>query len=237
VSDLSPEARALLDAACSGDDPSAADRERVARSLAASLGVAALAPSTAQAATAAGGVSAAVTTLKAAAVVLALAAFAAGALSPRRAPRTAAPASAPVGVRPSSSSPQVAVSAPALPRPAPVGVAAPVVVVAPLRPARPTPAPVDSLEAELGMLGEAHRATLGGDPARALTLLAAHGERYPRGALRQERSVERVLALCSLGRRDEARAVADAFLRAHPSSPLAPRVEASCGRSPGPVER
>lgn len=231
MSDLSPEARALLDAACSGDDPSAADRERVARSLAASLGVAALAPSTAQAATAAGGVSAAVTTLKAAAVVLALAAFAAGALSPRRAPRTAAPASAPVGVRPSSSSPHVAVSAPALPRPAPV------VVATPLRPAHPMPAPVDSLEAELGMLGEAHRATLGGDPARALTLLTAHRERYPRGALRQERSVERVLALCSLGRRDEARAVADAFLRAHPSSPLAPRVEASCGRSPGPVER
>ena len=98
-------------------------------------------------------------------------------------------------------------------------------------------APVDSLEAELALLGEAHRATLGGDPARALTLLAAYGARYPRGALRQERAVERLLALCSLGRRDEARAVAEAFLRAHPSSPLAPRVEASCGRSPGPVER
>jgi hypothetical protein len=66
----------------------------------------------------------------------------------------------------------------------------------------------------------------GGDAARALALLE---EQSAGGAqLREERAAARILALCQLGRADEARAAAAAFLAERPSSPLTDRVRASC---------
>ena len=87
---------------------------------------------------------------------------------------------------------------------------------------------VDTLAAESELLGAAHRAVNGGDASRALTLLESYRDRFPHGVLREERDVEVVLVLCRLGRRDEARAAAERFLRAHRHSPLAHRVETSC---------
>jgi hypothetical protein len=68
-----------------------------------------------------------------------------------------------------------------------------------------------------------------GDPRRALDLLDEHARTFPNGILAEERSVERVSALCTLGRVAEAREEATRFLRATPDSPLAESVRSSCG--------
>lgn len=95
-------------------------------------------------------------------------------------------------------------------------------------PAAPPPpaAPPDPIIEETRKLREAHGALQGGDAARALALL---DEQNAGGAeLREERAAARVLALCKLGRVDEARAAAAQFLQQSPRSPLADRVRGSC---------
>lgn len=121
------------------------------------------------------------------------------------APRPASVAPLPVAVEP----PAVAEPPPALPAP----------------PAAP-PAPPDTLAAEATRLREAHGALQGGDAARALALLDEQGAAGAQ--LREERAAARVLALCQLGKVDEARAAAARFLQESPRSPLADRVRASC---------
>jgi hypothetical protein len=69
---------------------------------------------------------------------------------------------------------------------------------------------------------------MSGAPADALALLDEYGATFPKGTMREEASVERVLALCALGRVDEARASAKAFVAADPASPLVARLRASC---------
>lgn len=248
MSDLSPEARALLDAAARADEPTSADQERIARALAIPLGIAALAPATAQASAVTVAASGAAVSLKVAAVVAAVA-LGVGAVgvstlkrnvrshasTPRveRVARThAAPVAAPARVAPA---PARVALAPAVIAP----VAGPPVVAAPAVIAAVVEAParvhashgargVDTLAAESELLGAAHRAVNGGDAPHALALLRSYGDRFPHGVLREERDVEVVLVLCRLGRRDEARAAAERFLRAHRHSPLAHRVETSC---------
>jgi len=92
------------------------------------------------------------------------------------------------------------------------------------RPSREPPPAVDSLRAESQLLGEAHRAMNDGDGARALRLLDAYRQRFPRGVLREEHAVARVLALCQAGRRAEARGPVDFVRGARPrgNSPRAP---------------
>jgi len=68
------------------------------------------------------------------------------------------------------------------------------------------------------------RALHEGQAACALSLLDTHAHFYPHGVLSEERDAERALALAELGRTLEARAVAAAFLRAHPTSPLGVRL-------------
>jgi hypothetical protein len=92
-------------------------------------------------------------------------------------------------------------------------------------PAAPSAGP-DTLVAETRRLREAHAALQGGDGARALALLEEQSAGGPQ--LREERAAGRILALCSLGRTDEARAAASRFLAESPRSPLAGRVRASC---------
>jgi hypothetical protein len=93
----------------------------------------------------------------------------------------------------------------------------------------PPPLPPTTLERETRLVGAAVTALHAGDAARALVLLDEHARQFPEGALAQERIAERITALCMLGRRDEARAAAGAFLRGHGGSPLVDRVRASCG--------
>jgi hypothetical protein len=85
------------------------------------------------------------------------------------------------------------------------------------------------LSAELALLGAAQRDLAAGRADQALSQLAEHGRRFPNGALAGERLAARVFALCALGRTEEARRAARDFQVAAPGSPLTPRVLASCG--------
>ena len=86
----------------------------------------------------------------------------------------------------------------------------------------------DSLVAETQRLREAHGALRGGDPEKALALLSEQAAEGEGQKLREERAAARVLALCKLGRVDEANTEAAAFLVQNPRSPLADRVRNAC---------
>jgi RNA polymerase sigma-70 factor (ECF subfamily) len=76
---------------------------------------------------------------------------------------------------------------------------------------------------------ESARAALGrGDAPAALALLERHELEFPTGTLVEERLAAKVLALCSLGRRDEAARAASRLLRMSPNSPLRARILDSC---------
>jgi hypothetical protein len=84
------------------------------------------------------------------------------------------------------------------------------------------------LRAEARALGEAQRALDQRQPALALRLIEAQRHTFAGGALGEERNAVRVLALCALGRTEEATVEAARFLAAAPRSLLAPRVRAAC---------
>jgi RNA polymerase sigma-70 factor (ECF subfamily) len=84
------------------------------------------------------------------------------------------------------------------------------------------------LGAEAQLLRDADAALRANEPARALALLDRHAASFPNGLLVEERTAERVVVLCALGRTDEARDLASKFLADHRRSPLAERVRASC---------
>jgi hypothetical protein len=85
------------------------------------------------------------------------------------------------------------------------------------------------LGAETQLMRPADLALRTGDPARALELLDEHERRFPKGILAEERSAERVTALCALGRVDQAHTEATRFIATHADSPLVSRVSRSCG--------
>jgi hypothetical protein len=97
-------------------------------------------------------------------------------------------------------------------------------------PTRSEPKPAeDTLPIEVGLLADARTALGAGEASKAIKLLARHRKQFPSGILAVERDVSWITALCVLGRVDEARTKAQAFLRAHGSSPHAAKVRASCG--------
>ncbi len=98
----------------------------------------------------------------------------------------------------------------------------------------PTVAPPasDSLAREASLLAEARRALQSGKGDRALALLDEHARTFPNGWLASDRAAERVVVLCSLGRRDEAVREAKVFLEGRPKGPLTRRVELSCAAQP-----
>jgi hypothetical protein len=83
--------------------------------------------------------------------------------------------------------------------------------------------------AETRLLRSADEALRGGNPAVALTLLDEYARTFPHGVFSEERSAERVMTLCALGRTDEARAEARRFLATAQDSPLANDIRHSCG--------
>ncbi len=145
--------------------------------------------------------------------------------------RTPALATAP-DASPSGHVPQDMPEETAPPAPAPAPAPAPPRPAATREPAPPRPAPPGdgpgSLAAEAESLARAQAALQGGEPDRALTELTAHARQFPRGALREEHDALRAIALCTAGRTREGRGEAQAFLRAHPTSPLAERVRGAC---------
>jgi hypothetical protein len=102
------------------------------------------------------------------------------------------------------------------------------------RPVVAVPPPDPTFEAETHALRDALGDLRDGMPGRALAAIDAQDVRFPKGALREERAEARIVALCALGRVEEARAKASLFLQEHPRSLLAGRVRASCGGTPAP---
>ena len=86
-----------------------------------------------------------------------------------------------------------------------------------------------SLAAETSLLEQANAAVRAGEGGRALALLGDYDKQYRSGGvLFEERSAAEVLALCLVGRDDQARAKARTFLTRWPRSPLVRRLNASC---------
>jgi len=90
------------------------------------------------------------------------------------------------------------------------------------------PIATDTLEKEARLLVDARRALAQGDGDRALALLDQHAREFPDGWLANDRTAERIVVLCGLGRRAEAVREGRAFLEGRPQSPLTRRVESSC---------
>jgi hypothetical protein len=149
--------------------------------------------------------------------------------SPTSAPTTAeavAPAAPSPEAKPGSGAPAEArstvraVASPAAPAPssaarAPAGGAT----------SETTKPPVAPPPSETELLRDA-RLVLNQNPAQALSLCEQHRREYPGGSMSQEREVIAITALAHLGRNDEARARAERFARAYPSSPYRKRVDA-----------
>jgi hypothetical protein len=79
----------------------------------------------------------------------------------------------------------------------------------------------------------AARQALADRPARAMELVDEHARRFAHGMLAQEREAIAVDALVQLGREGQARARAQAFFVAYPSSPYRSRIERAVGSLAG----
>lgn len=253
MTELTPEARSLLAGARDFPARSAEDRARVREALRARLAaeappVAAVPPRTATPAASALRKFGPRAGLAGTALVAALLGPLAYYASHRGAPATVEPTATATsvttatGASPGTTAATVApvasneVSIPmpnaqasASPEPSEPG--APSASAAPVRPrapalarARPSVAPESTLAAELALLRPARSSA----PAQALALLDEHARRYPRGVLAEERQAQRIVALCGLGRRDEATTALAAFERAYPQSPHTQRARRAC---------
>jgi outer membrane biosynthesis protein TonB len=245
VNDLSSEARDLLRAARSFDEPSASDAERVHASVLAKVGVAVgagaalTAASTSLAASPAAVLGATVVKLGAAIVV-------AGGLATAGYVALRPPSPKPAAVVTEARAPETAANEMRTPNVAPsvVDEPAPTIAPAPLPAkaprARPTTPPSNDrasrasrtapdLEGEARLLEQADADLRRGDPHAALARLAEHAAHYPTGALREEREGVRVVALCRAGRESEGKVAAERFLARSPRSALATRIRAACG--------
>lgn len=76
---------------------------------------------------------------------------------------------------------------------------------------------------------QAARRALASDPSRALSLTASIANEFPRGQLVEERLAIAIRALAKLGRLDEARTKADAFLETYGRGPHASSVRRAVG--------
>lgn len=258
MSDLSPEGRSLLRSMRNDLDASPSDRDRVGRALAARLGIAEgglgataavqRAPDSAvkrSPGTGEGAQGAALLTgTKWVGALLLFAAVGFGAASAEQSARDAlrrSPATAPLRVLAQASpgpSPSPApvvhddgiparVAFSAAPEPRPGGALSTGNVIA------AAPRAIHALQGSLGretfLLRRADEELQAGHAASALDLLNEHARLFPHGILSEERSAERVTALCNLGRIAEARVEARSFLALRADSPLAKAVASSCG--------
>lgn len=67
------------------------------------------------------------------------------------------------------------------------------------------------------------------NPARALQLVDEHAAAYPKSGMAQEREMIRIESLIGVGRRAEAKSLADAFRKANPNSGYSRRLDALLG--------
>jgi hypothetical protein len=83
---------------------------------------------------------------------------------------------------------------------------------------------------EARALRTAQAALSDGRARDALELLRLQALQFPSGALQEERTAARFLALCALGQADSVRQEVAHFLEASKNSPLAPRLRAACSK-------
>ena len=230
---LGPDARALLDAASGGDDPTFADAARVRSKIAARIAIGAAAGtaatiSTKPAAAAAGSIFATTTAKVVLAIAIATGAATATVAATREESTVAATRPAPIATTIARSVAKPAAVAPPRAAEAPPPTATPAPAPAPKKIAPPSAA-TDQIVEESMLLRRANAALASGDPTTALALVSDHARRFPGGSLSQEREGARAVALCAAGRRSEGAAAAEAFLASSPRSPLAERVRVACG--------
>jgi len=85
------------------------------------------------------------------------------------------------------------------------------------------------LHEEIGFLDTARAALAAGAPDKALSVLGQYSRRSPHGTFAPEAIALRIEALSDAGDGEQARTLARRFLKAHPDSPLAERVERLTG--------
>jgi hypothetical protein len=85
-----------------------------------------------------------------------------------------------------------------------------------------------TLDAELALVRRARAALNDGRPEEALAALDEHASRFPSGVLAEDRSAQRVLALCALARPDAAREEGQRFFLDYPRSPHVAAIRSSC---------
>jgi hypothetical protein len=204
--------------------PSPAASARMARALGVTVAAAGTATAATSVAATAAAAKASVTAgaavvwpwLSAGVVALAVAGAVVGTRVARdgREPHAAPPARAPV-------------SAPPPPSEAPV-VPPPPVVAPPARAAVPVPharaAVTGDLGDEIAFIDAARAALAAGDGRRALETLRRYQDRHPGGSFRPEAGAIKIEALMKIGRRAEARALAERFVAEYRGSLLARRV-------------
>jgi hypothetical protein len=88
-----------------------------------------------------------------------------------------------------------------------------------------TTAPAAELTREVAVLKRARVALAAGQARQALLVLDGYHADFPAGLLKTEEAALRVETTFALGDRDRALRLADAFLVAHPTSPLGRRVQ------------
>jgi hypothetical protein len=241
MDDLNANARALLNAARSYDDPTDMDQDRVRAAVLMRVGsVAAVGTVAITAAKASSAAASAAPLLvgsltstaffsgvaaKIGAVVV-VGALASGAYVALRAPQ-----------RPSAS---VSAAQPAVVVAGPVAAMAPAAEPAateasdlPVEDAKPAPTlrfrnRAADLEGEMKLLRQADGALRRGDSAAALSALNKHAAQYPSGVLSQEREGVRAIALCSAGNVGAGQSAAQRFLAHASKSPLASRIRSAC---------
>jgi hypothetical protein len=232
MDELSPRARALLDAAQGSDDPLPADAARIRQSVLLRIGSAGIA-----AALFTFSVERAKAFLGAALpkfVAVALLAAGSSALyqhwKASEAPREA---SASLPVAPGAPAVPRAPAAPLAPASEPVASSTPVPVPPAVKPGGIAKEPRrDNLEAEMRWVRAADAALRGGDVGLALSLLNQHAREFPNGALTEEREGLRVVAACQGGASPVVQRAASRFLQRSPHSLMAGRVRAACPTLP-----
>jgi len=238
MNDLSPQARALLQAARPYDEPSDDDQRRVRSSVLSRVGAGAAIGLAATVSTSTLAASTG-TILGGTVAKLGIAMLLAGGISTGAYFATHTRSVAPQAVVETVKAAPPAQGEAAAVVEAPVGIAdtAKAVAESPAPPAARTagkvraPKASGDIEGEVRLLEEADADLRRGDAAGALARLGEHASKFPGGALRQEREGMNVVALCQAGRQAEGRAAADRFLSRSSKSALASRIRAACGIS------
>ena len=91
-----------------------------------------------------------------------------------------------------------------------------------------SPKPGVEIRQEVALLSKAQAALSRGRPQEALEALAEHAQRFPRGALTEERAATRARTLCALGRRQEAETELKRVEKLNPTSAYLARAREAC---------